>query len=167
MKVGKRIIATALVVIIVAAFVAIPVSAAGSLVQSACTSLPKLSNTGAYAKTHVALQRFLQGYGGQCKTYLLNAEKNGNGGVDGYFGDWTEKALEAYQSARSLETTGTTDYYTRLQIGMDLVEYDILSGFRKLKINGNQVGILLDESGSPLSAIYVLSDGTQGTFYTW
>ena len=50
---------------------------------------------------------------------------------------------------------------------MDLAERNVTQGYRRLYINSNWVGILLDDLGSPLSAIYVLSDGNQGEFYSW
>ncbi len=166
MKTVKKLTALVLVLIFVFAL-AVPVSAAGLLVQNVCAQFPTISQTTGYAKTHVALQRFLQGYGGQCKTYLENAASNGNGGVDGYFGYWSGMALKAYQSARSLGVDGIAGPDTRQQIAMDLAERNVTQGYRRLYINSNWVGILLDDLGSPLSAIYVLSDGNQGEFYSW
>ncbi len=169
MKTSKRIIAAVLMVMMLASVMVLPALATTyETIRKACASFPTIRYENYYAEHHVALQRFLQAFGGNCEAYLMNADKNGNGGVDGYFGYWSSEALKAYQSARSLESDGHAGPATREQISRDMAyEEGNHYGLIELYTNGEWMGRLVHNYGEPLEALYVLRDETDRLFYSW
>lgn len=161
MKTCKRMLAVLLIITAIASMMALPASAAGQLVQDACADFPTVYYSNTYSLYHVALQRFLQAYSDECEALL------GNNGVDGYFGSGSTSALKRFQKDNSLQQDGRAGPMTRSAIGQLLEEKNVTSGYREIWISGEKIGLLLDESGSPSSALYNLRSGLQEYFHFW
>ncbi len=168
MKTSKRIIAVALMVMMLASVLVFPASAAGTIVQQAWSQLPTIGFENYYTEPHVALQRFLQVYSPECEKILAGGGEGGNGGVDGYFGSHSVKALTHFQKDQSLQQDGRAGPKTRERIAILLHEKSSM-GLCELSYGDNNETIyyLLHNFGDPSEAIYILRNGSQGTFYTW
>lgn len=100
MKMAKRMVALALAVMLVAAVMIVPASAASSTWVDRFKNFTMTSQTSYQSGYASAIQSILLGYSAT-KSYIEDY-----GGVDGMFGAKTKEAVKIFQSAYSLGADG-------------------------------------------------------------
>ena len=161
---GSRKLVTALAALVMTILLAMPVSAAPLSydIDYQFDYFDTVYYNNAYSGYTVALQRFLQCYSQYYANILKNAEVNGNGGVDGRFGQYTYSALTDFQGNHYLDPDGWAGPNTWGVIATCLRE-DPYGDYKILSVNGlSVIGAFLN-SGIPDYFIYYNGYGNGGS----
>lgn len=146
MKLVRKTTVLMLVVIMVMSIMVLPASAASLShdVNLQFEFFDTVYYNNQYSGYTVALQRFLQCYSQTYANILKNAEKNGNKGVDGWFGEYTYSALTKYQGSHGLDPDGWAGSNTWKKIANSLSE-DTYAAYKILSVNNKSViGAFID-----------------------
>lgn len=119
-----------------------------------------------YSGYTYALQKFLNSYSTVYANILKNAEKNGNQGIDGWFGQYTYSALTSYQRQKGLDPDGWAGTLTWQAVANDLNE-DTYSAYKVLSVhNKSVIGVYMKDE-LPNYFVYYDGNGSIGSrFHT-
>lgn len=166
MKQVRKTMVLALVVIMVMSIMVLPASAASLsyYVKMQFNHFQTVYYNNQYSGYTVALQRFLQCYSPTYANILRNANKNGNQGVDGWFGEYTYSALTEYQGAKGLDPDGWAGSDTWNKIANDLSE-DTYADYKILSVNNKSVIGVYTDGYLPEYFIYYDGNGSGGSTF--
>lgn len=163
MRLLKKTVVLALIVVMMMSILVLPASAASLsyYVRMQFSHFDTVYYNGQYSGYTVALQRFLQCYSQTYANILLNAEKNGNKGVDGWFGEYTYSALTKYQDSKGLDPDGWAgpDTWGKIANGLSEGTY---AAYKILSVNNKSVIGVYTDGEYPESFIYYDGNGIGG-----